>query len=158
MTSDHPEAQAVLEANQRFYDAFGSLDIDEMDQVWEHSDRGAVHPPRLARAPGVGAGAPKLGQHLQQHVPDALQRHQRHGRDRRRRRMGELHREHQQRGGRPCVQLRRSGNQHIRPRPQTAGGWSTTTHPARGLLPSPISIFPQRGKRSIQSTPRGEGA
>ena len=39
MTSDHPEAQAVLEANQRFYEAFGSLDIDRMDQVWEHSDR-----------------------------------------------------------------------------------------------------------------------
>ena len=45
MQSDGPEVEAVKEANQRFYDAFGALDIDLMDSVWEASPRAlCVHP------------------------------------------------------------------------------------------------------------------
>lgn len=42
----HNAAIAALRAaNQRFYDAFGSLDLAEMDGVWEQSDRAlCVHP------------------------------------------------------------------------------------------------------------------
>jgi ketosteroid isomerase-like protein len=44
------EAEAVREANARFYRAFESLTLDEMDAVWAHGDHVAcVHPgwPRL---------------------------------------------------------------------------------------------------------------
>lgn len=45
MASDPIEVEAVKAANQRFYEAFGALDIQEMDQVWEASDRTlCVHP------------------------------------------------------------------------------------------------------------------
>ena len=33
------EAEAVIAANLGFYEAFGSLDILQMDKVWEQSDR-----------------------------------------------------------------------------------------------------------------------
>ncbi len=45
MQSDEPDIQAVKEANQRFYDAFGALDIDAMEAAWEASGRAlCVHP------------------------------------------------------------------------------------------------------------------
>ena len=33
------EVEAVLEANQAFYDAFEARDINAMSELWEHSDR-----------------------------------------------------------------------------------------------------------------------
>ncbi len=45
MDSNLTDIEAVKEANQRFYDAFGALDIEMMDQVWEASDQAlCVHP------------------------------------------------------------------------------------------------------------------
>lgn len=45
MDSQPDDIEAVKEANQRFYDAFGALDIEMMDQVWEASDQAlCVHP------------------------------------------------------------------------------------------------------------------
>lgn len=45
MQSDLTDNEAVKEANQRFYDAFGALDIQGMDSVWENADRSlCVHP------------------------------------------------------------------------------------------------------------------
>ena len=45
MQSDLTDQEAVKEANQRFYEAFGALDIDGMDAVWDNSDRSlCVHP------------------------------------------------------------------------------------------------------------------
>ncbi len=45
MNQDDPNVKAVLAVNLRFYEAFGSLDIGEMDKVWEHSDRVlCIHP------------------------------------------------------------------------------------------------------------------
>ena len=39
------DIEALKEANQRFYDAFGTLDIVEMDSVWEPSEVAmCVHP------------------------------------------------------------------------------------------------------------------
>ena len=43
MLEEHIEA--VREANRRFYDAFGALDIQAMEGVWEPSERAlCVHP------------------------------------------------------------------------------------------------------------------
>ena len=45
MTPQSDEIQSLKDANQRFYDAFGSLDIAEMDAVCERSERAlCVHP------------------------------------------------------------------------------------------------------------------
>ncbi len=45
MQSDLTDNEAVKAANQRFYDAFGALDIDGMESAWENSDRSlCVHP------------------------------------------------------------------------------------------------------------------
>ena len=45
MAESDAEVEAVKAANLRFYQAFGSLDLDEMDQVWENSARAmCVHP------------------------------------------------------------------------------------------------------------------
>ena len=45
MQADEAAVQAVKEANQRFYDAFGALDIDLMEAAWEPSERAlCVHP------------------------------------------------------------------------------------------------------------------
>ena len=45
MAESDAEVEAVKAANLRFYQAFGSLDLDEMDQVWENSARTmCVHP------------------------------------------------------------------------------------------------------------------
>jgi len=45
MDSVPGDIEAVKEANERFYEAFGALDIEEMDQVWEASDQAlCVHP------------------------------------------------------------------------------------------------------------------
>ena len=39
MSQAQSDVDAVLRANLQFYEAFGSLDIQEMDRVWETSDR-----------------------------------------------------------------------------------------------------------------------
>lgn len=45
MQADSSEIQALKDANQRFYDAFGALDIEMMEEVWEDSDEAmCVHP------------------------------------------------------------------------------------------------------------------
>ena len=45
MSQDNPDAEAVTQANLKFYEAFGTLDINEMDKIWEHSDRVlCIHP------------------------------------------------------------------------------------------------------------------
>ena len=45
MQADTPEIEEIKTANQRFYDAFGALDIDQMERVWEPSERAmCVHP------------------------------------------------------------------------------------------------------------------
>ena len=45
MPQGHLDAEAVLAANQGFYDAFGSLEMERLERVWEHSDRVmCVHP------------------------------------------------------------------------------------------------------------------
>ena len=45
MHSGLTDNEAVKAANQRFYDAFGALDIDSMESAWENSDRSlCVHP------------------------------------------------------------------------------------------------------------------
>ena len=45
MSGSEPDVEAVKAANLRFYQAFGSLDIDEMQQVWETSPRAmCLHP------------------------------------------------------------------------------------------------------------------
>ncbi len=45
MQSDLTDLEAIREANQRFYEAFGALDIQGMDDLWEPSDRAlCVHP------------------------------------------------------------------------------------------------------------------
>ncbi len=45
MQSDPPEIEAIKSSNQRFYDAFGALDIDQMEAAWEHSQEAlCVHP------------------------------------------------------------------------------------------------------------------
>ena len=65
MTDAEPEiVEEIRAANQRFYDAFNTLDIDRMTDVWEPSDRAlCVHPgwdphSRLADHPR------ELGAHL----------------------------------------------------------------------------------------------
>ena len=45
MSQDDSDVKAVLAANLKFYEAFGSLDIDEMERVWDTSDRVlCIHP------------------------------------------------------------------------------------------------------------------
>ena len=45
MAESDAEVEAVKAANLRFYQAFGSLDIEEMEQVWETSARATcIHP------------------------------------------------------------------------------------------------------------------
>jgi ketosteroid isomerase-like protein len=45
MSSDITDIEAVKEANQRFYEAFGALDINGMAAAWETSERAlCVHP------------------------------------------------------------------------------------------------------------------
>ena len=45
MSSSEPDVEAVKAANLRFYQAFGSLDIAKMQQVWETSPRAmCLHP------------------------------------------------------------------------------------------------------------------
>ena len=45
MQSDATDIEAVKEANGRFYEAFGTLDIQQMEEVWDTSDRSlCVHP------------------------------------------------------------------------------------------------------------------
>ena len=45
MSQDDSSVDGVLAANLRFYQACGSLDIEEMDKVWEPSDRVlCIHP------------------------------------------------------------------------------------------------------------------
>ena len=45
MEQRETNSNALAAANQRFYDAFATLEIEEMDAVWEHSDRArCLHP------------------------------------------------------------------------------------------------------------------
>ena len=46
MTDAEPEiVEEIRAANQRFYDAFNTLDIERMAEVWENSERAlCVHP------------------------------------------------------------------------------------------------------------------
>ena len=45
MPSDQEDIEAVKAANQRFYDAFGALDMGLMEAAWETSPRAlCVHP------------------------------------------------------------------------------------------------------------------
>ena len=45
MSSDLTDTEAVKEANERFYQSFGALDIDGMEAAWVTSDRSlCVHP------------------------------------------------------------------------------------------------------------------
>ena len=45
MTSNPSEIEAVKAANQRFYEAFGALDIQKMDEAWVDSETAmCVHP------------------------------------------------------------------------------------------------------------------
>ena len=45
MASDLTNLEEVKQANQRFYDAFGALDIQAMDAIWEASPQAlCVHP------------------------------------------------------------------------------------------------------------------
>ena len=45
MAQRDADVDAVLAANLRFYEAFGSLDTEEMGKVWENSDRVlCIHP------------------------------------------------------------------------------------------------------------------
>ena len=45
MQSNPAEIEAVKAANQRFYEAFGALDIQRMDEVWADSETAmCVHP------------------------------------------------------------------------------------------------------------------
>ena len=45
MGQDDSDVAAVAAANLRFYEAFGSLDINALDEVWEASDRVlCIHP------------------------------------------------------------------------------------------------------------------
>lgn len=45
MDSSPADIEALKEANRRFYDAFGALDIRMMDELWEVSDQAlCVHP------------------------------------------------------------------------------------------------------------------
>ena len=45
MPSQDEDVESVKAANQRFYDAFGALDIQAMEAAWEPSDRAlCVHP------------------------------------------------------------------------------------------------------------------
>ena len=45
MGQSSSDVEAVVEANLRFYQAFSTLDIAEMEKVWENSDRVlCIHP------------------------------------------------------------------------------------------------------------------
>lgn len=45
MQSDLTDVELLKQANQKFYEAFGTLNIDEMDAVWEKSDQAlCIHP------------------------------------------------------------------------------------------------------------------
>lgn len=45
MPSDLTDAELVKQTNQRFYEAFGALNTNEMEAVWEKSDQAfCVHP------------------------------------------------------------------------------------------------------------------
>ena len=45
MQSNEPDIEAIKEANQRFYDAFGALDLLLMEAAWEPSEQAlCVHP------------------------------------------------------------------------------------------------------------------
>jgi ketosteroid isomerase-like protein len=45
MPSDLTDLEELKQTNQRFYDAFGALDIQGMDAIWETSSRAlCVHP------------------------------------------------------------------------------------------------------------------
>ena len=40
-----PETDQIKNANQKFYDAFGALDIVTMGEIWEHSEAAlCIHP------------------------------------------------------------------------------------------------------------------
>ena len=49
------DLEAVLEANQAFYEAFEARDIDAMSELWEHTDRVVCTHPGWATLRGWGA-------------------------------------------------------------------------------------------------------
>jgi ketosteroid isomerase-like protein len=49
------DIEAVLAANQAFYDAFEARDLDAMSELWEHTDRSVCTHPGWATLRGWGA-------------------------------------------------------------------------------------------------------
>ena len=49
------DLEAVLEANQAFYEAFEARDIDAMSELWEHTDRVVCTHPGSATLAGLGS-------------------------------------------------------------------------------------------------------
>ena len=84
------DLEAVLEANQAFYEAFEARDIDAMSELWEHTDRVVCTHPGWATLRGWGAIAGSWftlfsnTEHLQFIVTNAQRP------DRRRHRLGRL--------------------------------------------------------------------
>ena len=84
------DLEAVLEANQAFYEAFEARDIDAMSELWEHADRVVCTHPGSATLRGWGLIAGSWftlfsnTEHLQFIVTNAQRP------DRRRHRLGRL--------------------------------------------------------------------
>ena len=113
MLPDDASILSLRDANQRFYDAFGSLDMAQMDAVWEQSERAlCVHPgwqpivgwPDIRRSwQGIFNGAALM--HFNIHyVNIALGRELR---------FRHLHRKHHQRGRRAGPGIRRPGHEYF---------------------------------------------
>ena len=67
------DIEGIKAANQRFYDAFGALDIQMMDDLWDTTRIGFVRTPRLGTSSGMGSYSQQLVRHIRQHHADALQ-------------------------------------------------------------------------------------
>ena len=80
MKPNEPEGSGVLErriqevtqANRMFYEAFESLDIAKMDEVWAHLDYVTCVHPGLGAPLGVARRTRLLGLDLQQHLFDEV--------------------------------------------------------------------------------------
>ena len=73
MVSDPADIESVKAANQRFYEAFGTLDIREMEEVWEASDRDMCVHPGWQPLVGWESVRASWGRDFRQHYPHALQ-------------------------------------------------------------------------------------
>ena len=67
------DIDAVKAANQRFYDAFGALDIQMMDDLWDTTASALCVHPGWEPIVGWETIRSQLGRHLRQHHADALQ-------------------------------------------------------------------------------------